>query len=209
MIKVIIADDHLIIRRGIKEILDETDHIKVIDEAKDGSELINKLLTGRYDVVLLDINMPGNNGLEILKDIKKMNPHQIVLMLSIYPEEEYAVRALKSGASGYLKKDSNPEEIINAIKTVCSGKKYLSAELYDRVLDELNKPENEALHKKLSNREMEIFIKIGRGQTLSEISEEMNLSPKTVSTYRARIMEKTNMKNNAEIMKYVIENKIE
>jgi len=152
--------------------------------------------------------MPGKNGLEILKDIKKMNQHQLVLMLSIYPEEEYAVRAIKSGASGYLKKGSSPEEIINAIRTACSGKKYLSAELYDKVISELNKPENEVLHKKLSNREMEIFVKIGSGRTLSEISKEMNLSPKTVSTYRARIMEKTNMKNNAEIMKYVIENKI-
>jgi len=209
MIKVIIADDHAIVRRGIKEILDETDTIRVIDEVQNGKELINKLLSSKYDVVLLDINMPGSNGLEILKDIKKINPYQVVLMLSIYPEEEYAIRAIKTGASGYLKKDSSPSEIESAVKTVYSGKKYLSMDLYDKLIDELNEPDKENPYKKLSNREMEILIKIGKGRTLSEISDEMNLSPKTVSTYRSRILEKMRMKNNAEIMKYVIVNKIE
>ncbi|RPJ05347.1 MAG: DNA-binding response regulator [Spirochaetaceae bacterium] len=209
MIKVIIADDHSIIRRGIRDILDESGIIKVADEAQDGKELIGKMMGRKYDVVVLDINMPGNNGLVVLKDIKKLNPSQIVLMLSMYPEEEYAIRAIKSGAAGYLRKDSNPNEIISAIKTVYSGKKYLSSDLHDRLIDELREPSVQSLHGKLSNRELEIFIKIGNGRTLSEISEEMALSPKTVSTYRARIMEKTKMRNNAEIMKYVIENKID
>lgn len=209
MVKVIIADDHSIVRRGIKEILDESKSIIVLDEAKDGRELINKLMNGKFDVILLDINMPGNNGLEILKDIKKINPQQIVLMVSMYPEEEYAIRAIKFGAAGYLRKDSNPDEIIAAIKTVYSGKKYLSKDLYDRIINELKEPAGRALHEKLSNRELEILIKIGKGKTLSMISEELALSPKTVSTYRARILEKMKMKNNAELMKYVILNKIE
>jgi two-component system invasion response regulator UvrY len=209
VIKVIIADDHAIIRRGIREILDETDAVRVVDEAGDGSELVDKIMNKRCDVVLLDINMPGKNGLDLMNDIKKINPEQKILILSIYPEEEYAIRAIRSGASGYLKKDSNPDEIVRAIKTVVSGKKYLSGELYEQLIEELKNPDGEPPHKRLSNREMEIFIAIGRGRTLSEISADLHLSPKTVSTYRARILEKTKMKNNAEIMKYVIENKIE
>jgi two-component system invasion response regulator UvrY len=209
MIKVIIADDHAIIRRGIREILDETDSIRVVDEAGDGNELINKLMNKKFDVVLLDINMPGRSGLDILKDLHKIKADQKVLILSMYPEAEYALRAVKSGASGYLRKDSNPEEIVNAIKTVFAGKKYLSGDLYETIIDELKNPDTSLIHQKLSNRELQIFIAIGKGKTLSEISAEMCLSPKTVSTYRARILEKTKLKNNAEIMKYAIENKIE
>ncbi|MBN2352188.1 MAG: response regulator transcription factor [Spirochaetales bacterium] len=209
MIKVIIADDHAIIRRGIREILDETDSIRVIDEAADGKELIAELAAKRCDVVLLDINMPGKTGLDVLRDIQSVRPGQKVLMLSIYPEEEYAIRAIKSGAAGYLKKDSHPRDIVDAIKTVSSGRKYFSKELYDDIVEELRNPEPDAPHKRLSNREMEIFTHIGGGKTLSEIAEALCLSPKTVSTYRARILEKTKMKNNAEIMKYVIENKLE
>jgi two-component system invasion response regulator UvrY len=144
-----------------------------------------------------------------LKDLHKIKADQKVLILSMYPEAEYALRAVKSGASGYLRKDSNPEEIVNAIKTVFAGKKYLSGDLYETIIDELKNPDTSLIHQKLSNRELQIFIAIGKGKTLSEISAEMCLSPKTVSTYRARILEKTKLKNNAEIMKYAIENKIE
>ena len=205
MIKVIIADDHAVIRRGIREILDETDNIRVVAEAADGNELVDKLLRTKCDVILLDINMPGRNGLDVLQDVKKINSNQVVLVLSMYPEEEYAIRALRTGAAGYLRKDSNPEDIIRAVRQVFAGKKHLSADLYDTIIDELRNPEETDPHKKLSNREREIFLLIGRGRTLSEISGNLNISPKTVSTYRARIMEKMKMKNNAEIIKYVVE----
>ena len=206
MIKVIIADDHAIIRRGIREILDESESIRVVDEAEDGAALLEKITGKRYDVVLLDINMPGRNGLDVLKDIRRVRPEQKVLVLSMYPEEEYAVRAVKSGASGYLRKDSNPQEIIRAVRNVFEGKTHLSGDAYDTIIDSLRRPDEGAPHLRLSDREREIFMAIGRGLGLSEIAAELNLSPKTVSTYRARIMEKMNMKNNAAIMKYVIEN---
>ncbi len=204
MIRVIIADDHAVIRRGIREILDETDAVRVVDEAADGRDLLEKVLRNRYDVVLLDINMPGRNGLDVLKDIKHLHPDQKVVILSMYPEEEYAIRALRTGAAGYVRKDSSPETIVHAITVVHAGKKYVNEEIYDSIIDELRNPEDADPHRKLSNREMEIFLLIGQGRALSEISESLTLSPKTVSTYRARIMEKMKMKNNADIIKYVV-----
>jgi two-component system invasion response regulator UvrY len=206
MIKILIADDHVIVRTGLKQILSETNDLVVTGEAGDGQDTINKVCENDYDMVLLDISMPGRGGLEVLSEIKKNKPDVPVLILSMHPEEQYAVRALKTGASGYLTKQSAPDELINAIRKVSRGGKYVTTSLAERLASEIKIDIEKPRHEILSNREFQILCMIASGKTPRQISEELSLSAKTISTYRCRILSKMNMKNNAELTYYAIQN---
>ncbi|MDO8281495.1 MAG: response regulator transcription factor [Thermodesulfovibrionia bacterium] len=208
MIKILIVDDHAIVREGLKQILSETSDIVVTDEANNGQEALEKVWHNKYDVVLLDISMPGRNGLEILKQIKHDNKALHVLILSVSPEEQYAVRALKAGASGYLTKESTPNELIEAIRKVSAGKKYVSSSLAERLATHLEAKSEDSLHDSLSDREYEVMCMIASGKAVKEIAENLCLSAKTISTYRSRIMEKMEMKNNAQLTHYAISNRL-
>ncbi|MBU8893830.1 MAG: response regulator transcription factor [Bacteroidales bacterium] len=204
MIKVIITDDHPVVRSGLKQILEDYSDISVSGEAGNGSELINILLKDNFDVILLDISMPGRNGLDLLKDIKKIDSKISILILSIHPEEQYAIRALKLGASGYLTKNSAPKELVDAIRKVDKGEKYITASLAERIaLNTINNLEMPA-HDSLSDREMEVMCNLAKGKSIKIISEELSLSSKTISTYRERILEKMNMNTTAEIIRYAL-----
>lgn len=204
--RVLVADDHAILRRGIKQILAEIPSIEAVDEATNGQEALARAGKTCYDLVLLDISMPGRSGLDVLKQLKADKPRLPVLILSMHPEEQYAVRALKAGASGYLTKESAPDELIAAVRKILEGGKYVSQSLAERFVAELSNPADKPPHDLLSDREYEILCMIASGKTVTEIGEELALSVKTVSTYRTRIMEKMNLKKNAEITRYVIEN---
>lgn len=204
MIKVLTVDDHKIVRDGLKQIFAETPDIKVVDEAKDGGEALSKVRENDYDVVLLDISLPDTDGLEVLKLVKKEKAKQVVLMLSMYPEEQYAVRALKAGAAGYLTKDTASEELIAAIRKIAKGGKYVTLSLAEKLAAYLDTDAQDAPHEALSAREFQVMRLIGEGKSVGEIAEELFLSVKTVSTYRTRILEKMEMSKNAEIMRYAI-----
>lgn len=208
MISVLIADDHPIVRKGLKQILEETSEIVVSAEVSSGQEAIDKTGYQDFDVVLLDISMPGIGGLEALKQIRQIRPSLPVLILSMHPEEQYAFRAMKNGASGYLTKDSIPDELISAVKKVHQGGKYITQALAERLAVEIETQGEKPLHKYLSDREYQVLLSIAGGKTLREISVELYLSPKTVSTYRARILEKMKMKTNADITHYVMKNRL-
>jgi len=206
MIKVLIADDHEIVRRGLRQILDETSDIVVAGEACHGQDVLDEVGKNDYDVILLDIAMPGRSGLDVMKQMRNERVNVPVLFLSIYPEEQYAVRVLKAGASGYLTKESASDELITAIRKVSMGKKYVSSAVMDRIIDHLDIDLDKPPHENLSDREYQVMCMIACGKKLKEISKELALSVKTVSTYRARILEKMGMKSNAEIIHYTIEN---
>lgn len=204
MIKVLIADDHLIIRKGIKQLLEADPEIKVTGEASDGNEAICKVRENDYDVILLDISMPGKNGLEALSELRAEKPEIAVLFLSMYSEDRYAIRAFKEGASGYLTKEKTPDELISAIKKVAAGKKYVSASLAEKLVTDLGTNKHELPHECLSNREYSVLCMIASGKAIRDIADEMSLSPKTISTYRSRILKKMGLKNNMEMIHYAI-----
>lgn len=200
-IRVLIADDHAIVRQGLRAILSDTDDMIVAGEAENGIRALQLLRDGHWDVVLMDVNMPDRNGIDTLKLVKKEFPKLPVLMLSMHPEEQYAVRALKAGASGYLSKQSAPEQLVLAIRQVASGKKYVSAEVAEQLATAITE-DDRAPHERLSDREYQTLCMIASGKTLTQIGEELNLSVKTVSVYRARLLEKMKLKNNAELTHY-------
>jgi DNA-binding NarL/FixJ family response regulator len=202
MIKVLIADDHAVVREGVKHIFAETTDISVAGEAANGQEVLERIGKQEYDLLLLDIAMPGRDGLEILKEIKTQKPKLPVLMLSMFPEEQYALRALKSGASGYLTKDSIPHELVKAVRKVLKGGNYISSSFSEKLLTEITSNTSKPLHETLSDREFQIMRMIASGKTMNEIADELSLSSKTVYTYRARILEKMGMKNNMEVAHY-------
>ena len=208
MIKLIIVDDHAVVRKGLKQIFEEAPDIVVTDEAGSGSELLEKIRQKKFDVVLLDISMPGRDGLDVLKELKVERPELHVLVFTMFPEEQYAVRVLKAGASGYLNKESEPEELIEAIRKVSQGRKYVSPELAEILASNLEITGEAPLHESLSDREFQVMCMIGSGKTVSEIAKELSLSINTISTYRIRILEKLNMKTNAEITHYAIKNQL-
>lgn len=208
MIKVIIVDDHPIIREGIKQITAKTNDIIVIDEASNRTELKKILREKKFDVILLDISLPGQNGIEILKEIKENFPDFKVLILSIHTEMEYIRRCFMLGASGYLTKESAPDELIKAIRKVFNGGKYINYSIADSLSSYFQYETQNLLHEKLSSREYEVFLKIAQGKSIKDISSELYLSEKTISTYRSRILEKINLKNNAEIIYYAIRHKL-
>jgi two-component system invasion response regulator UvrY len=206
MIKILIADDHPIVRKGLKQILAETPNIIVAGEANNGAEVLTKVLKNEYDMVLLDISMPGRDGIDTLKELKDLKPNLPVLVLSIHPEDQYAVRVLRAGAYGYLTKESAAEELISAIRTVSLGRKYISPSVAEKLVFNLNNNAPKQPHEKLSDREYQVMDLIASGKTVKEISEDLSLSVKTISTYRARILEKMKMKNIAELIRYAIKN---
>lgn len=208
MIKVLIADDHPVVRKGLKEIIEETFDMRVTAEASNGYEVLEKTSKGEFDVVILDISMPGRGGLDVLKEIKKRNPEISVLVLSVHPEEQYAVRALKAGASGYLTKDSAQDELIKALRKILTGRKYISISLAEKLASDLETNKEKPVHETLSDREYEVLCEIASGKTLKEIAEELYLSIKTVSTYRSRLMEKMRMKTNADLIRYALKHKL-
>ena len=206
MIRVFFAEDHAIVREGLKQILAETKDIVVAGEASDGDEALEKISTGEYDIIVMDISMPARNGHETLKELKEKRPDVPVLMLSMYPEDVYAIRSFRGGASGYLSKESAPTELITAIRKVSSGGKYISAALAEKLVINLGDDAGKPLHEKLSEREYQILCMIASGKIGTQIAAELNLSAKTVSTYRTRILEKMELKNNAELTHYAIQN---
>lgn len=208
MIRILVADDHAVVRQGVKQILADVSDMTVKDEAQNGIETLEKVLQNEYDVVLLDISMPGRSGLEVLKDIKNQRPKLAVLILSMHPEEQYAVRALRAGASGYLTKASAPQELIGAIRKAAHGGKYVTASLAEKLADELEIDTEKLPHERLSNREHHVMLMLASGKSVSDVAAELCLSVKTISTYRARIMSKMGMNKNAELTLYAVHNKL-
>lgn len=208
MIKVLVADDHEIVRIGLKSILEETGNIKVEDEASSGHELFDKLKKKSFDLIILDISMPGKGGIDVLKQIKSVYSKIPVLILSSHPEDQYAIRAIRAGASGYLTKDCISDNLVAAIRKILSKGKFISEALAEKLINEIDINHDKPLHQSLSDREYSVLCLIASGKSVSDIAKQMSLSVKTISTYRARILEKLNMKNNAEITHYAIFNKL-
>lgn len=208
MIKIIIVDDHAVVRKGLKQIIDETPDLFVSDEAGSGYELIEKVREKKYDVVLLDISMPGKDGLDTLKELKIVRPDLPVLVFTVYPEEQYALRVLKAGAAGYINKECEPEALIEAIRKISQGRKYISPDLAELLASNLDASGEQALHESLSDREFQVMCLIASGKTVKDIAKDLFLSINTISTYRIRILEKMNFKSNAEITHYAIKNRL-
>jgi DNA-binding NarL/FixJ family response regulator len=208
MIRVLIADDHAIVRQGLKQIVEESGEMLVVAEAANGADALCRVREINCDVVLLDISMPGKSGIEVLKQLREEKPKLPVLILSIYPEDQYAVRLIKAGASGYMTKESAPAEVVEAVRRVASGKKYISPAVAEMLANDIGATEEKRPHESLSNREYQIFLLFASAKTATEIAETLALSVKTVSTHRSRILEKMNLRNNAELMHYAIENKL-
>lgn len=208
VIRVFIVDDHAIVREGLKQILVDTPDLVVAGDAETGHEAIQLARQGKYDVLLLDISMPDRSGIDVLKQIKKESPDIAVLMLSMHREDQYAIRSLKSGAAGYLNKQSAPAELVVAIREVIAGRKYISTALAQELANQVGGNHQSAAHETLSDREYQTMTMIASGKCVSDIAEELNLSVKTVSMYRARLLQKMKLKNNAELMHYAMKNKL-
>jgi len=206
MIKILIADDHPLLREGLKKTIDRERDMIVAGEASNGNEVLEKSWKDNYDVVLLDISMPRRSGLDILKELKKKNPNLGVLILTMHPEEEYAIRIMKSGASGYLTKDRATDELITAIRKVSRGGKYVSPSLAEKLAFDLEIDSGKPLHENLSNREYWVMCMLGKGKTTKEIAKELSLSETTIHSYRSRILEKMKMKKTSEIIYYAVKN---
>lgn len=204
MIQVLIADDHALIRQGLKQIVSDQPDLRICGEAGSVPELMQKLKTALPNVVVLDISLPGESGLEGLKQIKGLYPQLPVLILSIHPSDQYAIRAIKAGASGYLNKECAPEQLVNAVHKVAAGERYITPEVGDLLASRLERNDERPPHQDLSDREFQVMLMIGSGVSLTEIARKFSLSIKTISTYRNRILKKLGIKSNAEIVKYVI-----
>jgi two-component system, NarL family, invasion response regulator UvrY len=208
MRKFLIADDHTVVRKGLKQILHEAFPSAVIEEVGDAEDLFKKVMGSEWDVVISDISMPGRSGLEVLQQIRQNYPKLPVLMLSVHPEDQYALRVLKAGASGYLNKDSASEELVKAVNVVMMGKKYITHSVAEKLASTLEQNSDKLPHESLSDREFEVLKQLSAGRAVSNIAEQLSLSVTTVSTYRARIMAKMNLKTNADLTLYSIENKL-
>ncbi|MDC8783632.1 response regulator [Roseateles koreensis] len=210
MIKVILCDDHALIRRGIRDTLSDVADIEVIGEAGDYGELRSLLRdlgpNNGCDVLVLDINMPGRSGLDVLHVLKDEGTSIRTLIVSMYPEDQYAIRALRAGAYGYVNKGGDPQVLVQAVRTVAQGRKYVTPEIAQMLVESLTAPVTEQAHQKLSDRELQTLVMIASGKRLSDIAEELMLSPKTVSVYRARVLEKLALANNSELTVYAIRN---
>jgi DNA-binding NarL/FixJ family response regulator len=205
---ILIADDHAIVREGVKQIVRGLPEVKLIEEVSDGNEAFSKICSTKYDVVILDISMPGMSGLDVLQRMKDRNIKARVLMFSFYPQEQYAIRAFKLGASGYLSKDSAFDELATAIRKIAAGGKYVSEALAERLIFQDLEMDGKAPHESLSEREFQIMILLAKGKSVTEIAHALFISDKTVSTYRMRIMEKMGLKTNADLTMYALKNKL-
>ncbi|MCK5191974.1 MAG: response regulator transcription factor [Methylococcales bacterium] len=208
MINVLIADDHAIVRAGLKQILSDIPDINVFKEASNGDEVLKMIRNDEGDILLLDIAMPGKNILELIKLAKQQHPDLPILILSMYPEDQYAIRMLRAGADGYLCKESATERLVEAIRKLAQGGKYISSALTEKLVAEIQPKLATVHHNLLTDREFQVLHAIGTGQGITEIAKNMSLSPKTVSTYRARVLKKMQMRNNAEIIRYVVDNQL-
>jgi DNA-binding NarL/FixJ family response regulator len=202
--RILIVDDHAVVRRGLQQILSDADKDFEFGEAEDGVQALQVIDEAEWDAVILDLSMPGRGGLDILKDIKKDHPKLPVLVLSIYPEDQFATRVLKAGASGYMNKETAPEELVTAIRKVVGGGKYVSSSLAELLASEIERDRKGEPHERLSDREYEVLRLIASGKTVTEIAEDLSLSVKTISTYRSRITEKTDLHTNSELTRYAI-----
>lgn len=208
MIRVVLCDDHAVVRRGIRDTLSEAVDIQVVAEAGTYAEVREVLRSTPCDVLVLDINLPGRGGMEVLASLRESESPTKVLMVSMFPEDQYAIRCLRAGAQGYLNKAGDPDNLINAVRTIAQGRKYVTAEVSQMLVESLSSPTDMALHASLSERELQTLLKIASGKRLSEIAEELMLSPKTVSVYRSRVLEKLKLSNNAELTVYAIRNEL-
>jgi DNA-binding NarL/FixJ family response regulator len=208
MIRALIADDHAILRRGLIEILLREFQGGVCGEAENAEQVLAEIQRHHWDVVILDVSMPGRSGVDILAEVKRLHPNLPVLVLSMHPEDQYAKRVLTAGASGYVTKDSAPEEFLRAIRKVLGGGRYVSAALAERLAVQLHRDPGQPMHEALSNRELEVLRLIASGNTVSQIAEQLHLSVTTISTYRARILAKMNMTTSAELMHYALRNHV-
>lgn len=205
MVRILLADDHTVVREGVKRILQDFPDLEVVGEATNGHEVLTSAETHSWDVVLLDISLPGKNGLETLKQLRRKQTTLPVLMFSIHPEEQYAVRALKAGASGYLTKGCEPKELVEALRKVAQGGKYISASLAERLVDEVAMDSSKLPHEHLSDREYQVLCMLASGKSATDIADTLALSVKTISTHRARILRKMQMKTNAELIHYALQ----
>ena len=208
MIRVILCDDHAVVRRGIRDTLSEAVDIKVVAEAGSYSEVREALRAYPCDVLVLDLNLPGRGGLEVLASLRETDSPVRALVVSMYPEDQYAIRCLRAGAKGYLNKAGDPAELVTAVRAVMQGRKYVTPEVAQMLVENLSSPSQESLHAALSERELQTLTKIASGKRLSDIAEDLVLSPKTVSVYRARVLEKLKLTNNAELTVYAIRNEL-
>jgi two-component system invasion response regulator UvrY len=208
MARVLLVEDHPIFRRGLKDILSGKPQFTHVGEAEDAPKALRLLRKERWDAVVMDVNLPGKSGLELLKELKLSHPKLPVLILSVYPEDQYAMRMLKAGASGYLTKNRTPEELVGALSKLLQGRKYVSESLVEKVIAEFEAGEQGPAHKALSDREFEVLRLIADGKSPKEISLQLHISPRTVNTYRSRLLQKLNLKNNAELVRYVIDNQL-
>ena len=208
MLRILIADDHEVVRKGLMKVLAEILQPIKVDEARNGQEAMSKVLKSEYDLVVLDIKMPGKSGLDVLKEIKQHKPKLPVLILSMHPEEQFAVRAIRAGASGYLTKECAGDELVLAVQKALKGERYISGSLAQILAGELDSDSEKSLHEILSDREFQVMLMIASGKAVSVIAKELCLSVKTISSYRTNILLKTGMKNNAEITHYAIHNKL-
>jgi DNA-binding NarL/FixJ family response regulator len=208
MTRILIADDHIIVRKGLRQILLEEFPSAIIEEVGDAEEMIKKIITAAWDVVISDLSMPGRSGLEALQQIRQINANLPVLILSIHPEEQYALRVLKAGASGYLSKDLAADELVTAVQRVMLGKKYITASIAEKLVASIDQDSEKRPHEYLSDREFSVLKSLAAGRSVSEIAETLFLSVTTVSTYRSRLMTKMNMKKNADLTLYAVENKL-
>ena len=205
MLKILIADDHAIVRRGLRQILIEEYPSAKIEEVGNAESLINKTVQGEWDVVICDLSMPGRSGLDALRQIRQTSPSLPVLIMSMHPEDQYALRVLKAGASGYLNKETIHDELLRAIRTVLLGKKFITPSIAERLADAFDPDNGQQIHESLSDREFDVFKLIATGKSVSEIAQQLSLSVTTVSTYRARVMDKMKMRSNAELTRYALE----
>jgi len=206
--RILIADDHAIVRRGLSEILLEEYPSAFVEEVGDADTLLNKALAGNWDIVISDLMMPGRSVLEVLQQIRQHAAQLPVLILGIFPEEQYATRVLKAGASGYINKDAAPTELVKAVQRILQGRKYITPNIAEMLASDLNLSTDKAPHELLSDREFHVMKLLAEGKTITDIAEMLSLSPTTISTYRARIMEKMKMRANAELARYALENRL-
>lgn len=208
MLRILIADDHAIVRKGLRQLILEEHPTAVISEVGDVESLIMHVMKEKWDMVICDISMPGRSGLEALQQIKDIDPGLPVLILSMYPEDQYAVRVFKAGASGYLSKDAVHQELVSAIQTIRNGRKFITPGIAEKLVGALDADRPKEPHEQLSNREFDVMKMLASGKSITEIAEQLSLSATTVSTYRSRILEKTGLKNNADITRYALEKKL-
>ncbi|MCC6191764.1 MAG: response regulator transcription factor [Anaerolineales bacterium] len=208
MLRVLIADDHAVVRQGLRQILAEIPELSAVGEAQNGEEALDQVRAEPWDVLVLDMSMPGRGGLDVLKDVRRERPQTRVLVLSMHPEDQFAVRLLKAGAAGYLTKESAPEELVAAVRKVMTGGKYISATLAEKLAFDMDRDNDRPAYETLSDREFQVLRMLATGKTVQQIAGELMLSAKTISTYRARILEKLHLKSNAEMIHYSIQNRL-